>query len=374
MAARDHQAEQLLRAVLAAPDKLGKLSERDWDLLLRQARASALVGRLAHVIEQYGLVDVVPATVWRHLAGEQRFAQRLAHDVRQEVERVAEPLRQAGVGVVLLKGAAYVMDDLPPAQGRNFSDIDILVPRADVAVAERFLKIAGWRSKELDRWDERFYRAWMHEVPPLIHRVRESVVDLHHTIVPQTARIRLDARLLLEAARPAALDPTIKVLAPADMVLHAATHLFNEGEFDRGLRDLADLDLLLRHFGQTPGFWSMLLRRADQLDLRQPAWYLLRYTARFLGTPVPAETLRQAMRFAPAMPSVMDRLFAAALTPPHPSCRGMQAHLALMMLYSRAHHLRLPLHLLIPHLLRKSFKRGAGVTQVDQPGVPNLNR
>ena len=43
--------------------------------------------------------------------------------------------------------------------------------------------------------------------------------------------------------------PGFAVLAPEDMVLHSATHLFNEGEFDRGLRDLNDLDLLLREFG-----------------------------------------------------------------------------------------------------------------------------
>jgi len=374
MQARIDTAEPLLRAILAAPARLQELSGRDWDLLLRQARASTLVGGLAHAIEQDGRAGLVPPEVWRHLEGERRFAQRLAHDVRQEVERVAEPLRLAGTDVILLKGAAYVLDDLPPAHGRSFSDIDVMVPRSDIAAAERYLKISGWRSKELDRWDDRFYRVWMHEVPPLVHAASASVVDLHHTIVPLTARIQLDARLLFEAARPAALDPTIKVLAPADMVLHAATHLFNEGEFDRGLRDLVDLDLLLRHFGQEPGFWRRLLARAEQLDLGRPAWYALRYTARFLGTPVPEATLRESKRFAPALPPVMDRLFERALTPPHPSCRGIGTQLALTLLYWRAHHLRLPLHLLIPHLLRKSWKRGAGAGQVAQPGVPNLNR
>jgi hypothetical protein len=32
------------------------------------------------------------------------------------------------------------------------------------------------------------------------------------------------------------------------MVLHSATHLFYDGELNHGLRDLVDLDDLLRHF------------------------------------------------------------------------------------------------------------------------------
>jgi Uncharacterised nucleotidyltransferase len=366
-------AGPLLRAALASPQVMATQTRREWDLLLRQARAAALVGRLANVIEAEGLVGAVPAEAWRHFAGQRSFAARLAHDVRLELERIAAPLRGAGSAIILLKGAGYVAGNLPPAEGREFSDIDIMVPEAELATAERRLKLAGWQSKALDRWDERFYRAWMHEVPALIHPVRESVIDLHHTIVPRTARIRLAAHLLFEAARSVGADPALKVLAPADMVLHSATHLFNEGTFGRALRDLADIDLLLRHFGRNPDFWSGFLARAEQLDLGRPAYYALRYAARLLRTPVPAAILRQSARFAPAAPRLMDFLFERALRPPHPSCRDRGTRLALFLLYLRAHALRLPLRLLIPHLLRKSWKRSLTAAALDQPDLPGVN-
>jgi hypothetical protein len=285
------RAEPLLRTALARPIIMGRLTPQEWDLLLRQARASALMSRIANLIDEHGLREAVPAEAWRHLDGERRFAARLAHDVQIEIGRIAEPLLRAGIEVVLLKGAAYIVGDLPPAQGRDFSDIDIMVPRADIETAELSLRLEGWRSKELDRWDERFYRAWMHELPPLVHAVRDSVVDLHHTIVPLMAAIRPDARLLFEAARPGTTDPSVKVLGPPDMVLHSATHLFNEGEFGRALRDLVDLDLLFRHFGRDAGFWSAFLARAARLNLGRPAYYALRCTVRFLGTPIPAHTI-----------------------------------------------------------------------------------
>ncbi len=51
------------------------------------------------------------------------------------------------------------------------------------------------------------------------------------------------------------------------MILHSATHLFHEGEFDNALRDLADLDALLKQYQSEGNSWESLLMRAKQLDL-----------------------------------------------------------------------------------------------------------
>ena len=48
---------------------------------------------------------------------------------------------------------------------------------------------AGWeRVKAADGYDDAYYRRWMHELPPLIHRDRDRMIDVHHTILPLTAR------------------------------------------------------------------------------------------------------------------------------------------------------------------------------------------
>ena len=345
-----------MRQVLRTPELMTGLSDKEWGLLVRQARSSALIARLAFILEQHPSIEC-PAAARRHFEGERRVTEKLVREVLRDIRHIAEPLSQIGVRIILLKGGAYVIGDLPPARGRVFGDIDILVPREVIPVVEQRLKAVGWQSKELDAWDQRFYREWMHEIPPLTHSETGTVVDVHHTIVPVTARNKLDPNLLFDAALPAVLDPTLGILSPADMVLHSAVHLFNEGEFDRGLRDLVDLDLLLRHFGQQAEFWDGLVDRSQQLDLARPLYYCLRYAHRFLGTPVPAATLARCARVAPAAPWLMDFLFERALRPAHQSCRDAATHVALWLLYLRGHHLRLPLTLLVPHLLRKSFKR-----------------
>ncbi len=143
------------------------------------------------------------------------------------------------------------------------------------------------------------------------------------------------------------------------MILHSALHLLNEGEFARGLRDLDDIAQLLRRFGSDAPFWPLLLDRAEELDLRRPLHYALRYAGALLGVAVP-EPVRMAARLAPpnaALRWLMDILFSRALRPDHESCRDGLTGVALWLLYVRSHHLRLPPRLLLPHLLRKAYMR-----------------
>ena len=81
-----------------------------------------------------------------------------------------------------------------------YSDIDILVPKALLLRAESALMLHGWTGHEHDAYDQRYYRQWMHELPPMQHIRRQSVIDVHHAILPETARVRPDPARLIAAA------------------------------------------------------------------------------------------------------------------------------------------------------------------------------
>ena len=71
------------------------------------------------------------------------------------------------------------------------------------------------------------------------------------------------------------------------MVLHSAAHLFQDGDLNLAIRDVADISDLLGYFGAEEEFWHGLAPRARELDLGRPLFYALRYTTRLLGTLVP---------------------------------------------------------------------------------------
>ena len=351
----------LLLRVFREPEAARVLPDSDWDLLVRQGRRANVLGQLCVLLDERCLLGEVPASARDHLLSERIVATRHAASVRWEVNRILRALDPLSVPVILLKGAAYTMADLPPGRGRLFYDIDILVPREDLKVVERALHRSGWTSTHPNRYDQRYFRQWMHELPPMEHRYRKTLLDVHHTITPLTAALRPNANKLRAAARPLRGHQGLYTLAPTDMVLHGAVHLFyNEGEFAQGLRDLTDLNALLRHFSRhEASFWSGLSERAQELGLMRPLYYALHYATELLKTPVPAPMLAQAATNRPAglVARWMDWLFLRALTPAHSSCVDWATGLARWLLYVRAHHLRMPLHLLLPHLIRKAVRR-----------------
>jgi hypothetical protein len=347
---------QLLQA-LREPAAMASFDADTWDIVVRQAAGAGLLGRLAALAQREGIEARLPPAVWRHMRAFLTVAEQQRRAVLWELVQLTRSLAAVEGPVLLLKGAAYVAADLPPAPGRVFSDIDIMVRRSSLDATEAALMLDGWNSASHDDYDQRYYRRWMHELPPMMHIRRQTVLDVHHTILPETARIRTRPEAIIDAARRLADFPRFCVPCDADLVLHGATHLFHEGEWQQGLRNLADLDALLRSFGSRPGFWDELLARASTLNLGRPLFYGLRYARRFLATPIPPHVEARCPGRPPRiMLAGMDALFRGGFACAHHSSRTPFAVLASAALYLRSHWLRMPMRLLLPHLAYKFWQ------------------
>jgi len=339
--------------------QLPAMSPRDWELLLAQARAARLLARLAQLCKTRGWMAAVPDGPRRHLESGKRFADRLRFEVLWEVEHIQAALQALPTPIVLLKGAAYLAAGLPPGNGRLFSDVDILVRREQLPAVESALFAAGWIAEKLKPYDDRYYRQWMHELPPLQHVQRRTYLDVHHSIAPPTSRFAVDGAALLTGCRALPEEPRLSVLAPVDMVLHSAVHLLQEGQFDGGLRDLLDLNDLLLHFGADTSFWPDLLQRARELGFGVPLGHALVQIDRLFGTRVPDRWAAELRSLAPPSASrrLMASLLAVALRPDHSSCDSRLTGLARWLLYVRSHWLRMPWYQIAPHLVRKAWAR-----------------
>jgi len=346
---------------LMRPETMVSLTVRQWNTVLRFGRQTGLSARLACLARSSGIWEQIPEKARQHFESAEAISRDNHRMVRYDVGMIADALDHAKLPFALLKGAAYVWSDLDLARGRLCSDVDILVARPDLEAAEEAVKEAGWVPLKQDEYDDYYYRTWMHELPPLRHHNSNTIIDIHHTILPVTSRLHPDPALLLDEVIPAG-EEGIHVLAPKDMVLHAAAHLFYDGDFDRRLRDLYDLDRMLVRFGGQPGFWDALVRRADVLNLTIPLFYTLRYCATLLGTPVPAEATASIGRGTPSYLSVllMDHLVPRTIMPRNADYPSRVTSLTAFLLYLRSHWLKMPPLLLARHLLRKAFKRVGG--------------
>ena len=327
---------RMLTAVLAEPARAAAVA--DWTGFLCLARAESLLGSLAH-----RLADIdTPPRVAALLDHARRDAAHARGQALWEAEMARRALAAVDAPVILLKGTAYAAAGLEPALGRSIGDLDVLVPHAALPDVERALLAAGWEWVKENDYDDHYYRTWMHELPPLIHRERDRMIDVHHTILPLTARPTPDASAMI--ADSVALDGGLRILCPEDMVIHAAAHLFADGDLAGGLRNLWDIDRLLREHGDGGDFWPRLADRARRHQLQRSTSRALRLAERLYGTPVDPAV---AGRRAAADPLYLRRLLA------RDGWGRERRPLTRLGFYARSHLLRMPPAMLARHLWEK---------------------
>jgi hypothetical protein len=346
-------------SAIREPAMVMEWSLPEWERAVRLGRRLRLLGRLAESLDSAGLLLGVPELPRRHLVSEQRLSRHRTAMLVWALERIRQSLEARGTEPILLKGAAYLAQGLAIASGRLPSDIDILVPREDIPTVCGLLSNAGWQEVALDEHDRRYYHEWSHEVPPLVHPVHPIELDVHHNIVPPMARSRVDAGLLFAGSRSTPWHGW-RVLAPLDQVLHSAAHLFFDSDVRDRVRDMVDLDSLLRHFGMTPGFWEDLPRRARELDLAEPMALACHFCTDWLETPVP-ELASQALQATAGLDpgrSTLVEILRTALLPLEPDEAPSWRTLAAgTLVQARYHRWRLPLAQTVSHLFRKTLDR-----------------
>lgn len=328
---------RLLTDALRDPSLLVRAGAPAWEAVIRIARAESLLGQLSIRTREAGVREALPHRVRAILDDVDTTVAANQRSARWEALLAARALRPLGVPVILLKGSAYLHAGLPAADGRSIGDLDILVPRSALPEVEAALLSNGWAWLKNDPYDDHYYRTWMHELPPLVSIERGEMIDVHHTILPLTARPAPDAAAMISDAVP--VGQGLSVLAPADMILHSVAHLFADGELQGGLRNLWDIHRLL-----TPVIRPDLRERAMLHGLELPLKRALGLADELFG----AGAVYRGDWLAPL---IRRRLLG------RDRWGRDSAPLATKAFYIRGHWLRMPPLLLARHLFTKWRKR-----------------
>jgi len=353
--------QPLLDALLMPADCEGYGAGR-WDCVIALARSARLLGVLAHRIDNALDVTRLDDGVRRHLQAGVLEARFRRQKTLYLLQTIAPLLAVHGGPKVLLKGAAYIAQDLPLAQGRLPSDVDLLVPKTALDAIEQSLLSAGWEFEKTDPYDQHYYRAWSHELPPMQAAGQVLELDLHHDILPPIGRIRPDTEALF--TRSIALDQgAYRVLDPLDQVLHAVVHLVHDSDCVGRLRDLVDIDSLMRALPlDQEHVRQALVERARQHGMARPLYAATALAEGWFGTPGTGALMRELDAAAPGASSArwVASLASRVLGPPpldgrpRPGARG-----AKLVLQARAQWLRMPPWLLAYHATRKGLRRFA---------------
>ncbi len=333
-----------LISLLQSPHSALGVTDEQWSDIVVAARKNQMLGQLAARLQQAGVLDSVPPSVRRHLNLDLLTALRRSESALWEVASMRRAVN-ATIPLVFIKGCAYALTADHNAAGRRFSDIDVMVNHQALGKVESALISVGWKPSHVDDYDAAYYRNWMHEVPPMEHVRRNTVVDLHHAINPPVSRFFINPDKLFECL--VEVKPGIFVLSPNDRIIHCALHLLQEGEPKKLLRDLYDLYLLVNQHLPTASDIRYLAQRACELGVET-----LVMTALAAATEI---FVPHRAAFASHNRLLRVCVVHAALGQNTKSLGPQRwlCHWAGIAVLAHSHWMKMPLRMLVPHLLHK---------------------
>ena len=334
-----HQLIAILRGEL----NWMSLTLPEWDALLLHACHFDLASQLATTIQRcnnslHAPVEAKPTL--DHALQAVAFNHKLHKFELRFLKRIAEA---SHTRPILLKGAAYLACNHLWADGRKTNDVDLLLAANSLHRFEDALQQEDYEpDAELSASDRRYYRKWLHELPPYKHLYRKLEVDVHFRLLPVSDPRSFSVEEWIERSMPVnGLNP-FRVLDPVDQVLHAIINLGHTGEFRRATRDTWDISCLtnpsiLGHENaksdqQVLEFdWQELHHRTEQLRLQKTVSNILLLGEELVGLSIPEHFIEDITGKSKdrSRRSVIYRTMKMASLPDGPTLRSRKRYHAL---------------------------------------------
>ena len=205
-----------------------------------------------------------------------------AKEYRQICAEALHVLAEAGLPVVLLKGAALAETVYPDPHLRHSRDIDLLVREPDLGRASSILSRLNFRVMQQAGAPNGIQSYLVHGsgLPLILHATLFQFPHYNSTLSDVWER----------SERQVVLDAPIRVLSPADQLLHVCAHA-STGWHRENLLWVCDAWLLIARRAELD--WEILVDRARDTHVALPLYVTLRYLAGELEAPIPETVLRR---------------------------------------------------------------------------------
>jgi hypothetical protein len=218
--------------------------------------------------------------------------------ILQDLNAILSSFEEHNIDVVVLKGAALILDVYGKSAQRPMVDIDFLIHFDDHALAKELLGLRGYQDiRPLPIQDKEglFWNEIM-----LVHENEKSpAVELHWHLLDNPYYIsRLNTEKLLGRGRMlSGTDVPIKVLNNEDQIIHLSCHnLFHHaGGFTRSLVDIA---FIVAKYGDVLS-WTDLIQIAEYSDVKMAVASSLTQISNDWYTPIPNRVLESISTWKP---------------------------------------------------------------------------
>ena len=299
---------------LTGPDEYAALVRqvRDWTRVARLATREVAIPQLWRAISNSE--HDAPADVAQYLRSTAVMTDLQMQQLSLRLQSTLRALSDAGIPVMLLKGAALGALRDPSFRSRSMTDVDLLVHEANIARAKTAIISAGWPETKNEVYLALLQDA--HHVPPFEDPLLPGLrLELHRHIFPDDHSFAFGEANLWAEARSAP-PPFETALVPTDvqMVMHAAVHWAWQHQMAFGTwRTMRSVALIVR----TGTFdWDQLASAAVAAKAGTSVYWTLRLLSSLCDVRAPRETMRRlAPPTAEPLRAMVERHVMAGAAP-----------------------------------------------------------
>jgi hypothetical protein len=246
--------------------------------MLALAREEGVIPALWERVARFG--EIVPRNERIVLAAEHEANRRRNAEIRAAIIEIGTAAAQRGIEFVVLKGAAWVMEDGESfAAWRTMVDIDLLVDEANYQAIPALATEIGYRpASEARRFRENFHHApfWRDGCPASVE-VHRHLGWRHQLLAPETMR---------EGATLVA--PGLYLPRPWCRAIHAIIHwqVQNFG-LSRASSPLKEILEVTRFLGRADVEWDRLAEQARTVAVEHACGAAVALAATVMNAPAP---------------------------------------------------------------------------------------
>ena len=294
----------------------------DWGRLVQEADWLHVSGLVYRNLRDEGFLDSVPDKARLKLRNTYLTNAARNNFRGTELAKALRSLRDAGIDVIVLKGAALLSEIYEDPGIRPMVDFDILVREEDADAAQSLVVQLGYRPVG-DQEEQESTRAAHRHLPTLVNWSTRVAIEVHTHIVSRNSPLRCNIDDFWRRAQTATIAGVeVRILAPSDQLIHLAINFFLDRRYrsEASLQQIVDLAAVLRHY-EADIDWEALELTVQRYGLQGPVYCGLSVASHLLQTSAPPETLdrirphafsESAMhRFIKARVMTTDRVMAS---------------------------------------------------------------
>jgi hypothetical protein len=263
----------------------------DWQAVESQADALGVLPIVADVLVRHAGGSVSPEVLLRwkgHLGASARKSLRWL----EEWQRLLGAFDENDVRVITFKGPALALIAYPSVMLREFTDLDLLVRRADVLKARETLLREGYclKSAVAAHTESAMLRSQNRQIS-FAHPQRGTMVEVHWGVLHKMFAFQLEGEQLFDAARVECRDGiTFLSLSPEHLLLYLCAH--GTKHCWSSLRWLCDLACYVQNVRELD--WELCTRLAGSTNCDLVLKHSLLLAQQVLEIALPTEMQRYA--------------------------------------------------------------------------------